>query len=89
MISSARAISALVVVSGGVKVSTLPKVVLNDRPFSSARYITASAAALAGALLTRRGDQLDAEQVTEPAHVADRAPFALARLYDMKDRTNR
>src|SRR4051812_32869111 len=51
--SSARLISASVVVSGGVRVSTLPNVVLNESPFSSARYITASAAAFAGALLTR------------------------------------
>src|SRR5215470_9876732 len=53
MMSSARAISVSVVTKGGVSVSTLPKVVLNESPFSSARYITASAAALAGALVTR------------------------------------
>ena len=53
MMSSACIISASVMVSGGVRVSTLPNVVLNDSPFSSARYITASAAALAGDLLTR------------------------------------
>ena len=34
-ISSACVICASVVVSGGVKVSTLPNVVLNDSPFSS------------------------------------------------------
>ena len=41
------------VVNGGVKVSTLPMVVLKLRPRSKARYSTASAASLAGALLSR------------------------------------
>ena len=41
--SIARSIYATVVINGGVSVSTLPMVVLNDRPCDIAWYSTASA----------------------------------------------
>src|SRR5687767_951275 len=70
--SSARIISAWVTMRGGVSVSTLPMVVLKERPLSRARV--EDGLGELGIRLPRGAvfHELDAEHQSAPAHVADR-----------------
>jgi hypothetical protein len=68
--ASAWSISAVVMVSGGKSVSTLPKVVLKLRPLEAG--VEHGLCRVGGRLLGRAVvDQIDAEQQAEAAHVAD------------------
>ena len=64
-------------VSGGVRVSTLPIVVLNESPRSSARYMTRFGRVLGRRLGGAVRDELEAEQEAAAAHVADQRAGAL------------
>ena len=73
----ARAISASVTVKGGVKVSTLPNVVLNDNPRSIAAIHHLLGLRVGRRLAGAVGHQFDPDHQPAPAHVADQRMFQL------------